>query len=147
MIRVKRVYDPIDPEDGVRILVDRLWPRGISRERAQIDEWYREIAPSTELRKWFNHREDLWEEFRRKYKAELTQKPRKTLVEKLYFLSQRSNVTLLYSAKDSQHNNAIVLLEVLKERFDRDTEEDLSISADGGEAPCSGEGEYIGMEG
>lgn len=140
MIRVKRVYDPIDPEDGVRILVDRLWPRGISRERAQIDEWYREIAPSTELRKWFNHREDLWEEFRRKYKAELTQKPRKTLVEKLYFLSQRSNVTLLYSAKDSQHNNAIVLLEVLKEWFDRDTEEDLSISADGGEAPCSGEG-------
>lgn len=143
MIRVKRVYDPIDAEDGMRILVDRLWPRGISREQAQIDEWYREIAPSTELRKWFNHWEDLWEEFRQRYKAELAQEPRKTLVKKLHSLSQQGNITLLYSAKDPQHNNAVVLLEVLKEQTYQDTEEDLSISVEGGEAPCWG-GENLG---
>jgi len=107
MIRIKRVYEPAEPEDGARILVDRLWPRGISREALRLDSWYKGIAPSSELRKWFHHDTSRWDEFRRRYIAELDSNP--TAWGSLAELVLSGDVTLLYSAKDGRHNNAEVL--------------------------------------
>ncbi len=111
MIHTKRIYDLPSKDDGKRILVDRLWPRGLSREAAEIDEWIKEIAPSDELRKWFGHEPARWQEFRNKYKDELRAK--RELITKLKLESKKGTVTLLYAAKDIEHNNAIVLKEVL----------------------------------
>lgn len=112
MLKVKRVYDTPEKDDGFRILVDRLWPRGVSKERAKLDLWMKDVAPSNELRKWFGHDPKKWEEFKNKYLNEL--KDKKELIKQLKTLEkQNDNVTLLYSAKDEQHNNAEVLLEVL----------------------------------
>jgi uncharacterized protein YeaO (DUF488 family) len=111
MIKIKRTYDPPLPDDGKRILVDRLWPRGIKKEGAKIDEWLKDIAPSDELRKWFSHDPSKWQEFKRRYKKELNDKS--DLIKNLGRQSKKMNVTLLFSAKDIEHNNAVVLKEVL----------------------------------
>jgi uncharacterized protein YeaO (DUF488 family) len=111
VILLKRVYDPVSQADGKRILVDRLWPRGLSKEKAGLDEWMKDIAPSDELRKWFSHDPSKWQKFKNRYKKELKNKAE--LIEKLKEETQKGKVTLLFSAKDSAHNNAIVLKEVL----------------------------------
>lgn len=110
-IRLKRAYEKPSPDDGLRILVDRLWPRGLTKEAAAIDHWYKEIAPSTESRKWFGHDPDRWEEFRARYAAQLREHAE--LLEEIRKLARRGPVTLVYAARDEQHNDAVVLREVL----------------------------------
>lgn len=110
-IRIKRIYDKPSEEDGYRILVDRLWPRGISKETAKLDEWDKEIAPSTELRKWFGHKEDRFGEFARRYREEL--KDKKESLYKLREMAKLKTISLLYAAKNSEFNQAIVLRDVL----------------------------------
>lgn len=112
-LRVKRIYEPVSRRDGKRVLVDRLWPRGISKDRAAVDEWIKEIAPSSELRKWFGHDPSRWDEFRRKYKKELH--GNRALIQQLKAEARKRSVTLVYAAKDPDHNNAVVLKEVLDE--------------------------------
>jgi len=114
MIKIKRVYDPPAKEDGYRILIDRLWPRGLTKERAKIDLWLKEIAPSNELRKWFNHDPEKWEEFKAKYEKELTNK-QNLLHEIKQLEKEKGIVTLLYSTKETEHNNAVALNGFLKE--------------------------------
>jgi uncharacterized protein YeaO (DUF488 family) len=114
MFLSKRVYDEPEKSDGTRVLVDRLWPRGLSREAAKIEVWMKDIAPGDELRKWFAHRDDRWEEFRVRYRAELDTKPE--LVKQLLDLGRHHRVTLLYSAHDTERNNSRVLLEYLREQ-------------------------------
>lgn len=115
MIKIKRIYEEAAQSDGYRILIDRLWPRGVSKEKAKIDLWLKEIAPTTELRKWFNHEPEKWEEFQKRYKKELSQN--KDLIKQLNSLEkEHKTITLLYAAKDSEHANAKVLLKVLKEK-------------------------------
>lgn len=111
MIRVKRVYDPPAKEDGLRVLVGRLWPRGLSRERAQVDLWLRDIAPSSELRKGFCHDPEKWPEFKRRYFAELAGKA--DLLATIADEAREGMVTILYGAKDRDHNNAVALSYVL----------------------------------
>lgn len=113
MIRIKRIYDPPAKEDGYRILVDRLWPRGLTKEKAKIDLWLKEIAPSNDLRKWFSHDPEKLEEFKSKYKEEL--KIKQELLHKIKQLEkEKETVTMLYSAKNEEHNNAVVLSDFLK---------------------------------
>lgn len=107
-IKIKRIYDEAESSDGTRILIDRLWPRGVSKEKAAIDEWMRDIAPSDALRGWFGHRPERWTEFKKRYRKELAEADKKRLVETLKRISKISTVTLLYSAKD-EHNNAVAL--------------------------------------
>jgi uncharacterized protein YeaO (DUF488 family) len=111
-IRLKRVYDPASPSDGYRVLNDRLWPRGVSKQRAKLDEWEKELAPSTELRQWFGHAPDRFAEFRRRYIGEL-RRQRSRLAE-LRRRAREGTLTLVYSAHDSEHNDAVVLAEVLR---------------------------------
>jgi len=111
MLQIKRIYDKPDTADGRRILVDRLWPRGVNKERAKIDLWLKDIAPSNELRKWFSHVPARWPEFRKRYKEEL--KGKRALVKQLAEELKKGNITLLFSAKDTEHNNAAVLKELL----------------------------------
>jgi uncharacterized protein YeaO (DUF488 family) len=111
-IRLKRAYEPASPSDGYRVLIDRLWPRGVSKERAKLDEWEKELPPSQELREWFGHEPSRFAEFRRRYIAEL-RNARPRLTE----LRRRANdgtLTLVYSARDTEHNDAVVLAEVLR---------------------------------
>ncbi|WP_378949976.1 DUF488 domain-containing protein [Mesorhizobium sp. ANAO-SY3R2] len=110
-IKIKRVYEPHDGDDGFRVLVDRVWPRGITKERAAVDLWLKEVAPSTELRKWFGHDPQRWDEFRARYRTELEAQP--TLVELLRDRAAKGALTLVYSAHDEAHNQAVVLKEVL----------------------------------
>jgi len=110
-IRLKRAYEPPAAGDGTRILVDRLWPRGVKKAAAAIDMWAKDIAPSTELRQWFGHETDRWEEFRRRYVAELEQKP--DLINELRALARRGQITLVFGAHDQTHNDAVVLRKVL----------------------------------
>lgn len=113
MIRVKRVYDPPSPEDGYRILVDRLWPRGISKEKVKVDVWLRELGPSTELRKWFGHDPARWESFKKDYEAELRGK--NELLKKIKQAEKENGtVTLVYSARDKERNQAVVICTFLK---------------------------------
>ena len=109
-IKIKRVYEEPAQEDGVRILVDRLWPRGLSKEKAKVDVWMKDIAPSTELRKWFDHDPNKWEDFQQRYKKEL--KNNKEQVSLLKDYLKKGAVTLLYAAKDELHNEAIVLKDI-----------------------------------
>ncbi|GLI38129.1 DUF488 domain-containing protein [Geobacter hydrogenophilus] len=111
MIRLKRIYDPPAPDDGTRILVDRLWPRGIAKDEARLDEWLKEIAPSNELRKQFCHDPERWAEFRASYRRELGANAE--LLDRLRKLAREGTVTLLFAAKDEEHNNAVVLKELL----------------------------------
>jgi len=114
VIKTKRIYDPPSPEDGKRILVDRLWPRGIKKDDARIEEWLKDIAPSTELRKWFSHDPAKWAEFKKRYKKELEAK--EALIKELRTKAGKGTVTLLFAAKDTGHVNAEVLREVLEKR-------------------------------
>lgn len=110
-LRLKRVYEPVSPDDGVRILIDRLWPRGLSKAAAALDEWAKDIAPSTELRQWFGHDPERWPEFQRRYKIELYQHTEE--LDRIRALVKTHTVTLVYSAHDEEHNDAIVLKDVL----------------------------------
>lgn len=117
-IFLKRIYDPADESDGARILVDRVWPRGISKDKAGLTQWFKEIAPSSELRKWFCHKPELFEGFREKYLEELrTDEKKVDLMKQLAVLAGKERVTLLYGAKDSVHNQAVVLHEELNRRL------------------------------
>lgn len=110
-IRVRRIYEPPSRSDGVRILIDRLWPRGLKKQDAHIDEWLKELSPSTRLRQWFGHRPERWDEFRRRYAIELAQQAAK--LRELRGLARSRRVTLLFSAHDEEYNNAIALRDVL----------------------------------
>jgi uncharacterized protein YeaO (DUF488 family) len=110
-VRLKRAYDPVDGNDGRRILVDRLWPRGVSKAEAGIDEWLKELAPSTELRKWFGHDPGRWQTFRRRYALEIHEQAE--LLAHLRNLARSGPITLVYSARDETHNDAIVLRDVV----------------------------------
>ncbi|MBX8634406.1 MAG: DUF488 family protein [Candidatus Thermoplasmatota archaeon] len=111
-LKIKRIYDVPESSDGYRLLVDRLWPRGLSKEKASIDEWLRDIAPSDELRKWFSHDRERWNEFRAKYWKELEGK--NTLVEAIRERAARGMVTLLYSTRETVANNAAALKEFIE---------------------------------
>ena len=114
MLRIKRTYDPPARGDGRRILVERLWPRGMKKEAVAADAWMKEVAPSTELRRWFGHQVERWEEFRRRYREELDANP--GAWEPILDAERRGAVTLLYSAHDAEHNGALVLRDYLVER-------------------------------
>ena len=107
MIKIKRTYDPASPQDGTRFLVDRLWPRGVSKAALKMDGWLKEVAPSDELRRWFGHDPARWDEFQRRYFAELKRIP--AAWQPLLEAGRQGDVTLLYSAKDEEHNNAVAL--------------------------------------
>jgi DNA-3-methyladenine glycosylase len=111
-VRISRVYDPPGPEDGYRVLVDRLWPRGVSKEAAGVGEWCRDVGPSNELRRWFGHEPDRFEEFATRYRAELAHNPALRHLQDL--TAEHPVITLVYSAKDRQHNQAVVLRDVLR---------------------------------
>lgn len=110
-LRLKRVYEPAASRDGVRVLVDRLWPRGLTKKKAAVDHWMKDVAPSPDLRKWFGHDPDRWSEFKRRYRSELRQ--HKDLLDELRKMTRQGTVTLLYGARDEEHNDAVVLREVL----------------------------------
>lgn len=112
-IMIKRVYDPPSGDDGQRILVDRLWPRGLSKEKAHIALWMKDIAPGDELRRWFAHDPEKFAEFRRRYEAELAASPAREKLDELRSLAQAGPVTLVFAAKDTEHNNAVVLRDLL----------------------------------
>lgn len=112
-LKIKRAYEEATKDDGFRVLVDRIWPRGVSKEEAQIDEWLKDIAPSTELRKWFGHDPEKWGEFQKKFKAEI--RDNKAALNQLKsIVKEHSTVTLVYAAKDEEHNNAVVLQKMLR---------------------------------
>lgn len=112
-IRLKRAYEEPEPEDGFRVLVDRLWPRGVGKEEIALDRWMKEIAPSDDLRRWYDHDPERWEEFRERYETEID-----GMDEEVAFLNEKSEegtLTLVYAAKDRDHNNAVVLRDYLAE--------------------------------
>jgi uncharacterized protein YeaO (DUF488 family) len=111
-MRLKRAYEPAAPSDGYRVLIDRLWPRGVSREQAKLDEWEKELAPSAELREWFGHDPSRFEEFGRRYIEEL--RPQRPRLTELRRRAGKDTLTLVYSARDTEHNDAVVLAEVLR---------------------------------
>lgn len=113
MIQIKRVYEKPAKEDGFRILVDRLWPRGLTKEKARVELWMKEIAPSDELRKWFHHEERNWSEFVKRYEAELAKK-KELLSELKKVENEHGTVTLLFGAKDEKQNQAVILADLLK---------------------------------
>ena len=115
MIKIKRVYEKPEKDDGRRVLVVRLWPRGMKKEAAHVDVWLKEIAPSDALRKWFGHKPERWSEFQKRYRGELAKK-QGVLAELKRFENERGTVTLLYGAKDEEHNQAVALTEFLKRR-------------------------------
>jgi uncharacterized protein YeaO (DUF488 family) len=111
-IRLKRAYEQPGPDDGLRVLVERLWPRGLTKERAAVDLWIKDLAPSPELRKWYNHDLARWDEFQRRYRAELRQQT--TVVEQLRQKCRSGKVTFVYAARDEEHNSALVLKDYLE---------------------------------
>lgn len=117
MMHIKRVYDPPDKADGARLLVERLWPRGLSKEAARLTGWLREVAPSTELRKWFSHDPAKWEEFQRRYRAELDAHPEAW--QPILAADRKGAVTLLFSSHDAEHNNVVALKAYLAEQRKR----------------------------
>lgn len=121
MVQTKRVYQEPDPQDGLRLLVDRLWPRGLAKERARVDRWEKDLAPSDELRRWFDHDPARWQEFRSRYRRELEQ--RRPLLDEIAGCAQRGAVTLLFAARDEQFNNAVVLKELLEKSGREDAEQ------------------------
>lgn len=112
-LRVKRIYEPPDSADGYRVLVDGIWPRGVSKQQANLDDWLKDIAPSSELRRWFNHRPDRWKEFQRRYRRQLARK--QEMVEDLRARAKAGTVTLLYSARNTSHNQAVALKAYIEE--------------------------------
>ena len=112
-VRAKRVYEPAAPDDGYRVLVDHIWPRGVSREHAKLDEWARQLAPSGELREWFNHIPKRFPEFRKRYRAELKSQTKE--LDALRARARKGRVTIVYAARDQEHNNAVVVAEALRD--------------------------------
>ncbi len=112
MLKIKRAYDPYSPDDGKRILVDRLWPRGLKKDEARVDEWLKDLAPSTELRKWFGHDPVKWAEFKKRYRQELSTKS--DLVKRVKAEARKGTVTLVFSAKDAEHSDAAFLKEFFR---------------------------------
>lgn len=113
-IALKRVYEQAEAEDGTRVLVDRLWPRGLRKDKADIDLWAKDVAPSTALRRWFGHKPERWEEFEKRYRAELAAPEAQPQVDALRAMSRKRRVTLLYAARDESMNNAVVLRDYLR---------------------------------
>ena len=113
-IRTRRAYDDIADNDGYRVLIDRLWPRGVAKEDLELDEWCKDIAPSEDLRKWFDHDPEKWDDFQKRYRRELDSNE---VCEALIGHARKGRVTLIYGAKDEDHNNAIVLRDYLKEKL------------------------------
>ena len=112
-VRTKRIYDGAEPDDGYRILIDHVWPRGISKERAHLDEWARELAPSDELRRWFDHVPERFDEFRSRYRDEL--KAQGDRIDALHRRAENGRLTIVYAARDEAHNNAVVLAELIRD--------------------------------
>jgi uncharacterized protein YeaO (DUF488 family) len=110
-VKLKRAYEQAESEDGIRILIDRLWPRGVKKEDAALDQWMKDLAPSTELRKWFGHDPARWEEFRERYAKEVNEHPEQ--LKQLRALARKRIVTLVYSAHDEEHNDAVVLRAII----------------------------------
>lgn len=135
-IRVKRAYEAPAQHDGTRILVDRLWPRGLRKQDAAIDHWFKEIAPSTTLRQWFHHDPVHWEEFQRRYRAELSRNA--GLLNELRTIARKGPLTLLYAARDAKHNHAIVLREVI-EQTERISPSKRNVKNSGGPGAARGE--------
>jgi uncharacterized protein YeaO (DUF488 family) len=115
VIQIKRVYDPCAKEDGARFLVERLWPRGMKKEAMQMEAWCKNLAPSGDLRRWFSHDPLKWKEFQRRYRAELADNP--AAFQLLFDAARHGNITLLYSAHDTEHNSAVALKSYLEERL------------------------------
>jgi uncharacterized protein YeaO (DUF488 family) len=112
-IRIKRIYEPTSSDDGYRVLIDHVWPRGVSRDRARLDKWARELAPSDELRRWFDHDPARFSRFRDRYRRELTTEPER--LDELRARASKEPLTIVYAARDEVHNNAAVLAELLRE--------------------------------
>ena len=112
-VRTKRIYDPAEPDDGYRVLIDHIWPRGVSRERARLDDWARDLAPSDELRKWFDHVPARFTEFRARYRDELADRSER--LDELRARAASGPLTIVYAARDREHNNAVVLTELLRD--------------------------------
>ena len=112
-VQLKRVYEKPSADDGRRVLVDRAWPRGLSKEEPRVDEWLRELGPSSELRKWFGHDPGRWDEFRTKYRAELDAPEQRQRLKHLGDLAKKETLTIVYGAKDREHNQAVVIAETL----------------------------------
>lgn len=123
MIKLKRVYEKAENNDGLRVLVDRLWPRGVKKEEAKLDEWLRDIAPSSELRKWFSHDPNKWEKFKIRYEEELAQK--EELLDKLIQDAKGKDITLVYASREKQFNNVTVLKTLMEERMTRQEKSSL----------------------
>ena len=119
-IQLKRAYDPAAPGDGTRILVDRVWPRGRARTALDLAAWHRDLAPSDGLRTWFGHDPERWPEFRRRYRAELARPEAEQLLDELARVARAGRLTLVYGAADREHNQAVVLAELVRERVDRE---------------------------
>jgi uncharacterized protein YeaO (DUF488 family) len=116
IVGVKRVYDRRELTDGRRVLVDRLWPRGVKKGTQNVDLWTKEVAPSNELRKWFQNEPEKWDEFKEKYRKELDDTKK---FHELIEMAREMDITLIYSAKDTEHNNAVALAEFIKEKLDK----------------------------
>ncbi len=119
MVRMKRAYESVEPEDGRRVLVERLWPRGLRKEQAHFDDWLKEVAPTDSLRKWFHHDPDRWPEFERRYARELESDAARAAIDDLARRAASGTVTLIYAAHDEEHNSAIVLKRVIERRLPR----------------------------
>jgi uncharacterized protein YeaO (DUF488 family) len=120
-VRVRRIYEQPSPDDGVRLLVDRLWPRGLSKEKAHLDEWVKDVAPSDDLRRWYGHEPERFAEFRRRYLTELREPERAEALARLAEAASRGTVTLLTATKDAEHSEAAVLAAVLAEQLAKGT--------------------------
>lgn len=118
-IHVKRAYEPPSPEDGVRVLGERLWPRGISREKLAVDAWLREIAPSPQLRRWYNHEPEKWDEFQQRYRRELQRPLQQELLAELVEKAASGALTLVYGSRDTERNSTVILAQVIRERTAR----------------------------
>jgi uncharacterized protein YeaO (DUF488 family) len=114
MLKIKRAYEKMETSDGKRIYIDRLWPRGLSKEEFVVDEWLKELSPTYELRKWFGHDPVKFPEFRKRYVQELSTPEQKALLKHVAGMAKETNVTLIYSAKDTEHNNAVVLAKLIE---------------------------------
>ena len=128
MITLKRVYDPVSGTDGTRFLVERLWPRGVSKAKLRLDAWLKEVGPSTELRRWFSHDPEKWDEFRQRYFRELDSRPEAW--QPIVSAARRSTVTLVYSSHDTQHNNAVALQEYVQTKSRRPATSKRAVAAD-----------------
>ena len=117
MVKLKRAYEAPAPTDGQRILVDRLWPRGVKKTEAHLEAWLKDLAPSTELRQWFDHNPERWPEFQRRYQEELAAPEKAGLLDDLSALARQGTVTLVFAAKDQERNNAVVIKSFLEERL------------------------------